>query len=155
MDKTCLNLSKSCFLWPNLETLVETIPCYVLPADSQCLFTKFMIVINYNKGRSSRSQMFIKIAVLKNFAIFARKHLWWILFIINLFNKNTYLKLKFNESVFWSWNIIILNLLWKMCIYTYTVVTRQKKIQSLNLDCQELSSVTFQKVRASVWERKS
>ena len=26
--------------------------------------------------------MFFKIAVLKDFAIFARKHLWWILFLI-------------------------------------------------------------------------
>ena len=62
----------------------------LLPADAQYLITKFMIIISYNKGRSSRSQMFFKIAVLKNFAIFARKHLWWILFLINLFNKNTY-----------------------------------------------------------------
>ena len=29
--------------------------------------------------RSSRSQMFFKIGVLKNFAIFTRKHLWWLL----------------------------------------------------------------------------
>ena len=26
VDKTCLNLSKSWYLYPNLETLVETIP---------------------------------------------------------------------------------------------------------------------------------
>ena len=62
----------------------------LLPADSQYLITKFMIIISYNMGRSSRSQMFFKTAVLKNFAIFARKHQRWILFLINLFNKNTY-----------------------------------------------------------------
>ena len=37
--------------------------------------------------------MFFKIAVLKNFAIFARKHLWWIVFLINRFNKNTYFEI--------------------------------------------------------------
>ena len=48
----------------------------LLWADAQYLITKFMIIISYNKGRSSNSQMFFKIAVVKNFAIFARKHLW-------------------------------------------------------------------------------
>ena len=51
----------------------------LFPADAHYLITKFMIIISYNKGRSSRSQMFFKLAVLQNFAIFARKHLWWIL----------------------------------------------------------------------------
>ena len=58
-------------------------------ADAQYLSTNFMI-ISYNKYTSSRSETFFKIGVLKKFAIFARKQLWWILFLINLFNKNTY-----------------------------------------------------------------
>ena len=72
----------------------------ILPADAQYLITKFVIIISYNKDRSSRSQMFFKIAVLKNFAIFARKHLWWILFLINLFNKNTYFEKHLRTAAF-------------------------------------------------------
>ena len=72
----------------------------LLPADAQYLITTFMIIVSYNKGRSSRSQMFFKIAVLKNFAIFARKHLWWILFLINLFNKNTYFEKHLQTAAF-------------------------------------------------------
>ena len=34
--------------------------------------------------RSSRSQMFLKIGVLKKFAIFIGKHLCWCLFLIKL-----------------------------------------------------------------------
>ena len=65
----------------------------------QYLFTNFMIV-SYNKCRSTRSHMFFKIGVLKNFAIFARKHLWWILFLINLFNKNTYFEKHLQTAAF-------------------------------------------------------
>ena len=36
------------------------------------------------KIRGSRSLMFFKIAILKNFAIFTRKHLGWSLFLIKL-----------------------------------------------------------------------
>ena len=36
------------------------------------------------KNRSRRSQIFVKIGVLKNFANFAGKHLCWSLFLINL-----------------------------------------------------------------------
>ena len=36
------------------------------------------------RNRSSRSQMFLKIGILKNFTIFTRKHLYWILFLIKL-----------------------------------------------------------------------
>ena len=78
----------------------------LLPADIQYLIANFMF-ISYNERRSSRSQMFFKVGVLKNFAIFARKYLWWILFLINLFNKKPILRnicerlsLKFNESAF-------------------------------------------------------
>ena len=75
----------------------------------------------------------IQIGVLINFAIFAKKRLWWILFLINISIRTPILKsicerqyLKFNKSVFWSSNIIILNLLWKTCTRTYTIVTRLK-----------------------------
>ena len=39
--------------------------------------------------RSSRSQMFFKIGVLKNFAIFTGKSLCWSLFLIKLLKRNT------------------------------------------------------------------
>ena len=39
---------------------------------------------NTSKGRSSRSEMFFKIDVLKNFVIFTGKHLCWVLFLIKL-----------------------------------------------------------------------
>ena len=72
----------------------------LLLEDAQYLITKFMFIISYNKGRSSHSQMFFKIAVLKNFAVFARKHLWWILFSINGFNKNTYFEKHLQRAAF-------------------------------------------------------
>ena len=37
-----------------------------------------------NEYRSSRSQMFFKVAILKNSAIFTEKYLYWSLFSINL-----------------------------------------------------------------------
>ena len=39
--------------------------------------------------RSSRSQMFFKIGVLKNFAIFTGKSLCWSLFLIKLLKRNS------------------------------------------------------------------
>ena len=45
----------------------------------------------------------IDIVVLKNFAIFARKHLWWILFLINLFNRNTYFEKHLLTAAFQIW----------------------------------------------------
>ena len=71
-----------------------------LLAGAQYLITNFMIVISHNKCRNSHLQMFFKIGVLKNFAIFARKHLWWILFLINLFNKNTYFEKHLRTAAF-------------------------------------------------------
>ena len=91
--KILISLTKSRNLSRNHCTLM------LLPTDAQYLITNFMI-IGYNKWRSSRSQMFFKIAVLKNFAIFARKHLWWILFLINLFNKNTYFEKHLRTAAF-------------------------------------------------------
>ena len=40
-------------------------------------------VVNPSKGRSSRSQIFFKIGVHKNFAILTGKHLCWKLFYVN------------------------------------------------------------------------
>ena len=40
--------------------------------------------INFLLPRSSRSHMFFKIGVLKNFAIFKEKHLLWSLFLIKM-----------------------------------------------------------------------
>ena len=45
---------------------------------------KASLVFIKNRCRSSRSQMFFKISVLKNFAIFTGKHLRWSLFLIKL-----------------------------------------------------------------------
>ena len=52
-----------------------------------CCFRKFVHVIcshSTKSLRSSRSQMFFKIGVLKNFSILARKYLYWSLFWIKL-----------------------------------------------------------------------
>ena len=43
-----------------------------------------MFFIHVGKLSNSRSQMFFKTGVLKNFAIFAEKRLCWRLFLINL-----------------------------------------------------------------------
>ena len=80
--KILISLTRSRNLRRNHSRYAFTGRCSIL--------TNFMIIISHNKCRSSRSQMFFKISVLKSFAIFARKHLYWVLFLINLFNKNTY-----------------------------------------------------------------
>ena len=41
-------------------------------------------LVLFHKIRSSRSQMFFKISVLKNFAVFTGKHQLWSLFLIKL-----------------------------------------------------------------------
>ena len=64
------------------------------------ILTNFMIIISHNKCRSSRSQMFFKIGVLKSFAIFAFLHLQWVLFLINLFNKITYFEKHLRMAAF-------------------------------------------------------
>ena len=45
---------------------------------------KASLVFIKNRCRSSRSQMFFKIGVLKKFAMFTGKHLCWSLFLIKL-----------------------------------------------------------------------
>ena len=49
-----------------------------------CMFHPVHSATSLNKYRSSRSQMFFKIGVLKKFAHFTRKHLCWSLFLITL-----------------------------------------------------------------------
>ena len=46
--------------------------------------TKASLIFMKNRCRSSRSQMFFKISILKNFAMFTGKHLCWSLFLIKL-----------------------------------------------------------------------
>ena len=43
---------------------------------------KRLLLVQFRLRRSSRSQMFFKISVLKNFALFTGKHLCWSLFLI-------------------------------------------------------------------------
>ena len=64
----------------------------------------------YNKAtcRSNRSQMFFKISVLRNFAIFTGKHLYWSLFLIKLqASKQRYLKKNPTQVLFFEyWEIL-------------------------------------------------
>ena len=46
--------------------------------------SKTSLVLIKNRCRSSRSQMFFRIGVLKKFAMFTEKHLCWSLFLIKL-----------------------------------------------------------------------
>ena len=46
--------------------------------------TKASLIFMKNRCRSSRSQMFFKISILKNFPMFTGKHLYWSLFLIKL-----------------------------------------------------------------------
>ena len=60
-------------------------------------------------NRNSRSQMFFKVGVLKNFASFTGKHLCWGLFLINLqaLRSATLLKRNSNTGVFREiWEIL-------------------------------------------------
>ena len=109
----------------------------ILRPEEEVGRSPIFIIINFmiRSYKSSRSQMFFKKGVLKNFTILTRKHLCWNLFVIQLQSSSpaTILKsnsstgdswkaqllLKYNEIAFWSWNIIFLNLLWRtyfMCI---------------------------------------
>ena len=50
--------------------------------------------------RSSRSQMFYKIGVLKNFAKFTRKHLCWSHFLIKLHTCFPIIFVKFSKNIY-------------------------------------------------------
>ena len=62
--------------------------CHSLSRDVPlvCLFLKDLLnaPLYFEMYRTSRSQMFFKIGVLKNFTIFTGKHLSWKLFLIKL-----------------------------------------------------------------------
>ena len=60
----------------------EEIRVLILPAFlKDKILGKFPVL---SRSRTSRSQIFFKIGVLKNFAIFIGKHLCWSLFLIKL-----------------------------------------------------------------------
>ena len=61
------------------------------------IFLNIHSKFRYQKRRSSRSQMFFKIDLLKNFAIFKGNHLCW-----SLFRPATLLKRDSNTGVFLS-----------------------------------------------------
>ena len=73
-----------------------------LPGSWPCLwFVVFFVELWTN--RSSRSEMFFEIGVLKNSALFTGKHLCWSLFLMNLwaFMSVTLWKRDFNTGVFY------------------------------------------------------
>ena len=63
-------MDKSCFFFQKRIVAVGNF-------ESSLLLLKFPEFIPLGVFRSSRSQMFFKIEVLKNFAIFTVKHLCW------------------------------------------------------------------------------
>ena len=94
--------------------------------------------------RSSRSQIFFKIGVLKNFAKFTRKQPCWSLFLITLqaWKPATLLKGDSNTGVFlWIWRIFK-----KSCFYRIPLVATSQQtillvsemsIFSLTLTCKK------------------
>ena len=78
------------------------------------LYTKWSIVVaninkfliqNTSRGRSSRLHMIFKIDVLKDFAVFTGKHLYWSLFLIMLkaLRSTTLSEKNSITDVFWWW----------------------------------------------------
>ena len=68
--------------------------CYLFMSEN------FQINIKGKTLRSSRSQMFYKIPVLKHFAALSRKHLCWSLFLIKLQAWSKFLKKTFQYRIF-------------------------------------------------------
>ena len=68
------------------------------------LFNRCRLTFNNTVDRSSRWQMYFKIGVLKNFAIFTGKHLCWSIFLIKLlaWNSATLFK-RDSNTVFFLW----------------------------------------------------
>ena len=102
----------------------------------------------YLIARSSRSQMFFKISVLKSFAIFARKLLCWIFFLINppqVFScecckifKNTYSEKHLRRAAidheilsFWTCYEKRIS-----CAFAPTQLSLEQKIKELKSDCR-------------------
>ena len=66
---------------------LEWFCCFIFEKVSSSLpMLLVMLVADVAKGSNSRSQMFFKTDVLKNFAIFTGKHLCWNLFLIKFQN---------------------------------------------------------------------
>ena len=81
-------------------------------------------------SRSSRSQIFFKIGILKNFALITGKHLWWSLFSIKL--QVWIIKSSFNSLV---WLVLILEIIPKAiwnCIIVNPLI--RKHVRHLNED---------------------
>ena len=76
---------------------------------------KASVVFIKKRCRSSRSQMFFKIDVLKNFAIFTGKHLCWSLFLIKL---QAFKCFPVNIAKFLRSSFFIENLLLQMFCFT-------------------------------------
>ena len=67
-----------------LQPFLSIIQGWGVQVQEPSCFTKVTDVLNHYLFRSSRSQMFFKIGVLKNFANFTGKHLFWNLSLIKL-----------------------------------------------------------------------
>ena len=65
---------------------------------NQCLHESPGLMLRLSFARSSRSQIFFKIGIIKNFVNFTGKHLCWSLFLIKF-------KTDFNTDVF-PWNFV-------------------------------------------------
>ena len=82
--KTYIMTGGSCFQ-DYIDRLTKVLILVILCHKGYCM--KLASVVSYyflKIYRSSRSQMFLKIVVLENFAIFTGKHLCWSLFLIKL-----------------------------------------------------------------------
>ena len=67
-----------CFFFRKRPHFICSLLCYLSMQEN------IQTNIKGKNLRSSRTQMFFKIAVLKNFAVLPRKHLCWSLFLIKL-----------------------------------------------------------------------
>ena len=107
---------------PNFQDIFETHKrsfisafsiCMTVPLSLQVSLYKHNHIIQFSKccswlplkttSRNSRSQMFFKNGVLKNFAILTRKHLCWSKFIKKKSNKDVFrwILQKFPEQIFY------------------------------------------------------
>ena len=91
--------------------------------------------------RSSGSQMFLKIGVLKNFANYTGKHLHWSLFLIKLlaWRPVTLLKKDSNTGVF-LWN---LRNLWEHLFYRTLLVVDFEFLKVLQIVMKSTEPSTF------------
>ena len=57
---------------------------FILSQNSAFLHVRIFVLALWRRWRNSRSKMFFKTVILKNFIIFPGKHLCWSLFLIKL-----------------------------------------------------------------------